>query len=69
MACLHSKTLRTSKRFCFLCSTKLSRLPGCVASSNSGIREPRDIRDLRPNRSSKAVILDGSDESGRVRLI
>ena len=33
MICLRSKTLRTSKRFCILCSSKLSRLPGCVASS------------------------------------
>ena len=69
MACLRSKTLRTSKRFYFLCSTKLSRLPGCVASSNSETRESRDTRGLRPKTSSKAVFLDGSDKSGRVRLI
>ena len=69
MDCLRSKNLRTFKRFCFLCSTKLSRLPGCVAWSNSGTRESRDVRGLRPNRSSKTAILAGSDESGRVCLI
>ena len=69
MTCLRSKTLRNSKRFCLLCSTKSLRLPGCVASSNSGTRESRNIRGLRPNRSSKAVILDVSDEFGRLRLI
>ena len=28
----------------------------CVAPSSSGTRESRDVRGLRPNRSSKAVI-------------
>ena len=28
----------------------------CVAPSSSGTRESRDVRSLRPNRSSKAVI-------------
>ena len=39
-----------------------------MASSSSGTRKSRDVRDLRLNRSLKAVILDGSDESGRVHL-
>ena len=41
----------------------------CAAPSSSGTREPRDVRGLRPNRSSKAVIFDCRDESGRVCLI
>ena len=69
MACLRSKTLRTSRKFFFLCSTKLSKLPGCVASSNSGTNKFRDVRGLRPNKSSNAAIFEGSDESGRVRWI
>ena len=69
MACLCSRTLRTFKRFCFLCSTKLSRLVICAAPSGSGTRESRDVRGLRPNRSSEAVIFYCRDESGRVRLI
>ena len=31
--------------------------------------EPRALRGLRPNRSSNDVILESSDESGRVRVI
>ena len=69
IASLGSRTLRTSRRFCFLCSTKLSRLVACAAPSSSGTRELRGVRGLRPNRSSKAVIFDCRDESGRVRLI
>ena len=69
MACLRSKTLRTSKLFFFLCSTKLSKLPVCAASSSSGTREFKNVPGLRSNRRSKAVILDCSDESGRARLI
>ena len=68
-ACLRSKPLQTSTSFCFLCSTKLSRLPGRLASSKSGTSDSRDARGLRLNKSSDDVILDGSDESGRVRLI
>ena len=69
IASLCSRTLRTSRRFYFLCSTKLSRLVACAAPSSSGTRESRDVQGLRPNRSSKAVIFDCRDESGRVRLI
>ena len=68
MACTRSKTLRTFKRFCFLCSTKFSRLAGCAASSSSGTREIKDVWGLRPNESSKTIFLDCSDESGKVRL-
>ena len=69
MPCLCSGTLRTSKRFCFLCSPKLSGLVVSAAPSSSGTRESRNVRGLRPNRSSKAVIFYSKDESGRVRLI
>ena len=69
MASLCSSTLRTSRRFWFYCSTKFWRLVVCVALSSSGTRESRDVRGLRPNRSSKAVIFDCRDESGRLRLI
>ena len=70
-AWLRSKILRISRRFYFLCSTKLSRLPHCLASSNSGTTsESKDIRrGVRPNRSSNDAILEGSESSGRVPLI
>ena len=42
---------------------------GCLASSKSGTSESRDARGLRLNKSSNDVILEGSHESGRVRLI
>ena len=42
MAYLCSRTLRTSKRFCFLCSTKLSRLVVCAAPSSSTAPWPRE---------------------------
>ena len=68
-ACLRFTALKTSRRFFSLFCTWLSKLPGCLASSNSGTSESRDVQGLRPNWSSNAVILEGSDESGRVRLI
>ena len=40
-----------------------------LASSKSGTSELKGARGLRPNRNSNGVILEGSDESGRVRLI
>ena len=40
-----------------------------MASSNGGARESRDVRGLQSNTSSKVVLLDGSDDSGRVHLI
>ena len=48
---------------------KLSRLSGCLVSFNTGTSESKGARGLRPNRNSNDVILEGSDESGRVRLI
>ena len=60
-ACICPKPLRTSKRFRFLCSTKLS--------SKSGTHESRDARGLRLNKSSNNVILEGSHESDRLHLI
>ena len=42
----------------------------CVAPSSSGTRESRDVRGLRPNKSSKAVIyFYCRDESDMVRLV
>ena len=48
---------------------KITRLSGCLVSFNSGTSESGDARGSRPNRNSNDVILEGSDESGRVRSI
>ena len=50
-------------------STKLSGPPLYSVSADKGTKESTEVRGLRPNSSSKGVMFEGREASGKVRLI